>query len=323
MGFGNIKSVSYNADAPSFSAAITPGVNIWSATLTYKAGWKAGPPSITARDMDALMAALTKQDSGVKFYKTDADAGTLAAKDVATLEAMRTDTDHVSDLQYRSACRNFGQQPQPRPTRAANKTNATQSVTPFLESATAWQEFEREHGELWSKPFGDMNCKIILQYLADENMQVTKANLAQAHRELKAANCFRSPNTLSRDINGSLTIVQPYSHARILALRQKQAAAAANAAPAGLSEVDREAWEAVHGKYPQLSVHSAEFKQCCSNTILLWAREYVLEQQPELAAANKKGELRKAVDTVVTQWTRNPNLGQGQKTIKDTRIWLG
>src|SRR5580698_4293230 len=105
MSFDNRKNISYSADAPSFSAAITPGANVWSATLTYKAGWKAGPPSITARDMDALLAALTAQDAGVKFYKTGSDSGTASAKDAAALESMRVDVTNTSDAQYRSACR--------------------------------------------------------------------------------------------------------------------------------------------------------------------------------------------------------------------------
>ncbi len=106
-------------------------------------------------------------------------------------------------------------------------------------------------------------------------------------------------------------------------MRRQQVVDVANQPPAGLSDVDREAWNAVRAKYPQLPVNSAGFKKCCRDTILLWARDYVLEQQPELAATNKRGELNRAIDVVIMQWTRNPNLGQGNKTIKDTRIWLG
>jgi len=325
MGFSNQKDLKMSADAPSFSAVITPGVNVWSATLTYKAGWKAGPPSITARDMDSLLAALTKQDKGCKFYRTGADAGTLSAKDAAMLAALRLDP-HTADSVYRTACKSFGQKPQPRNIKTAtvaSTANLPQGVPALRASAEAWSAFETAHGELFRPPYGLLNLRAIEQYFADEKLQWTADTLATCYEELKAANCFRDARTLTRGMHGDLQVVQPYSHERIVALRQKQAAAVATAAPSNLSEVDAAAWDAVHAKYPQLPVHSVEFRQCCSNTILLWATEYVKEQQPELAVANKRGELRKAVDNVIMQWTRNPNLEQGQKTIKDTRIWLG
>jgi hypothetical protein len=323
-GFDNRKAVRRTADAESFTATITEGSSVCSASITYKKGFKVGPPGITTRTMDELMAALGKQDKTVRFYKRANDAGALSAKDAATLEKLRHDP-NTSDQIYRNACRSFGQQPQARnitnTATVASKASAPQAVTPFLESATAWQEFEQAHGELWARPYGDMNVKLILQFLQDENMQVTRANLAQAHRELKAANCFRSPNTLSRNINGSLSIVQPYSHERIVGLRKQQAMEAATAPPAHLSDVDREAWNAVHAKYPLMPVGSPAFKKCCADTVLLWATEYAKEQQPELAAANKRGELRKAVDAVVMQWSRQANPRANQSLSQ--RIWLG
>jgi hypothetical protein len=319
--FDNRKNLTLTADAPSYTAKIAPGAYSWSATISYKPGWKVGPPSVTAKDSDTLMGELTRLDSAVKFYKTGRDAGTLSAADAKALEAMRVDVANTSDAQYRSACRNFGQKPQPRPTQAAK--TAPQVAVPFHVQGYAYGAFMQSHGELFVGVFAEQNAAIIAQWFQDENRQVDAASLEQAYRELKAANCFRTANTLTRDMNGNLQVVRPYDHAVIVAMRRQQVVDARDAAPSSLSEVDREAWNAVRAKYPQLSVNSAGFKKCCSDTILLWATEYLKEQHPELAAANKRGELRKAVDTVVMQWTRNPNLGQGNKTIKDTRIWLG
>ena len=142
---------------------------------------------------------------------------------------------------------------------------------------------------------------------------------------LKAANCFRDARTLSRDLNGSLQVVQPYSHARIVASRRQQSVDAATAAPSNLSEVDREAWAAVRQSHPQIPVGSPAFKKLCANVVLQWAKDEVLEENPALASENKRSELRAAIDRVLLEWCRqkNPNLGQGQKTIKDTRVWLG
>jgi hypothetical protein len=325
MGFDSRKNVKRTADAESFTARITENANTVRADIQYKPTYKVGAPSITTRDMDSLMAALAKQDSTVKFYARAEGAGTLSAKDAAMLENLRQDP-HTADTVYRTACASFGQKPQPRNINTgpvASTANLPQGVPALRASAEAWSAFETAHGELFRPPYGLLNLRAIEQYFADEKVQWTADNLATCYKELKAANVFRDARTLTRGMHGALTIVEPYSHDRIVALRQKQVVQAANAAPSNLSEVDASAWNAVHAKYPQLSVNSAGFKKCCSDTILLWAREYVLEQQPKLAAANKRGELSVAIDKVITQWTRNPNLGQGQKTIKDTRIWLG
>ena len=324
MSFDSRKNIQRTADAQSFTAQIVEGTSTVRAEISYKPTYKIGVPSITAANMDALMVALQKQDPTVRFYKTGSDAGTLSAKDAAVLEAMRTDP-KVTDVQYRSAARNFGVKPQVRNLQTATaNTSLPKSAPTLVESVTAWSNFEREHGELFTGVFAAQNLKVIEQWFADEpGAQWNAANLATCYRELKAFGCFRDARTLSRDMSGSMQIVRQYDRAAIVAARRQQVVQAANAAPAGLSEVDAEAWNAVRAKYPQLPVNSAEFKKCCSDTILLWAREYVLESQPELAAANKRGELSVAIDKVIMQWTRNPNLGQGQKTIKDTRIWLG
>ena len=111
--FDNRKNLTLVADAPSFTAKITPGSYSWSATISYKPTFKQGPPSITAKDSDTLMGELMRLDGAVKFYKTANGANTLTAKDTTALEGMRTDRS-VSDAQYRSACRALGQKPQPR-----------------------------------------------------------------------------------------------------------------------------------------------------------------------------------------------------------------
>jgi hypothetical protein len=325
-GFDNRKNISYVADAPSFGAVITPGTAVQTAVLTWKKGWKVGAPSVTTSTMDQLMAALLRLDAACKFYKRAEGDGALSAKDAAMLENLRQDP-HTADAVYRTACKSFGQKPQPRTVNAAaaaSTANLPQGAPALRASAEAWSAFETAHGELFQPPYGLTNLRAIEQYFADEKVQWTADTLATCYKELKAANCFRDARTLTRGMHGDLQVVQPYSHERILALRQKQVVQAANAAPSNLSEVDREAWNAVRAKYPQLPINSARFKKCCSDTVLLWATDYAKEQQPELAAANKRGELRKAVDAVLVQWARQSNSNIGQPNSKaTTKIWLG
>ena len=283
-GFDNRKNVSRTADAPSFSAVINEGNNVCTASITYKKGFKGGVPGVTARDMDTLMRELTKLDSAVRFYKRGANEGTLPAKDAAMLAQLRDDK-NTSDAVYRTACASFGQKPQPRSITiapVASTANLPQGVPALRASAEAWMAFEAAHGELFQSPYGVLNLRAIEQYFADEKVQWTADNLATCYKELKAANCFRDARTLTRGMHGDLQVVQPYSHERILAMRRQQVADVASQPPAGLSDVDREAWNAVRAKYPQLPVNSAGFKKCCGDTILLWAREQVLEAQPEL-----------------------------------------
>ena len=110
--------------------------------------------------------------------------------------------------------------------------------------------FETAHGELFQPPYGVLNLRAIEQYFADEKVQWTADSLAQCYRELKAANCFRDARTLTRGMGNDFRVVQPYSHERILQLRNQQAAAIADAPPAGLSDVDTECWRAVHQAIP-------------------------------------------------------------------------
>jgi hypothetical protein len=326
MSFNNQKNVTRTADALSFTARITVGVNVCRADISYKPTFRVGPPSITATTVDGLMAALARQDKTVKFYLTDANAGTLSAKDAATLDALKNDP-HTSDAMYRTACKSFGQKPQPRNVTAnavASTANLPQGAPTLRASAEAWMAFEIAHAELFTGVFAASNLTVIEQWFADEKVQWTADSLAQCYRELKAANCFRAANILTRGIHGALQIVKPYSHQRIVAMRDKQVVEAANAAPAHLSDVDRDVWNAVKAKYPQLPVNSAGFKKCCADTLILWATDFVKEQQPQLAAANRQGELRKAVDTTLMQWARMSNSNIGQSNSKaGTKIWLG
>jgi hypothetical protein len=326
MAFDNRKSISYVADAPSFSAVITPGTAVQTAALTWKKGWKVGAPSVTTSTMDQLMAQLVKLDSACKFYKRAEGDGALSAKDAAMLENLRQDP-HTADAVYRTACKSFGVKPSPRTVNTASvasTANLPQGVPALRASAEAWSAFETAHGELFQPPYGLLNLRAIEQYFADFGLQWTSDTLATCYRELKALNVFRTATTLTRGMNGDLRVVQPYSRERILALRNKQVATQRNAAPSNLSDVDRAAWDAVRAKYPQLPVNSAGFKKCCADTLLLWSRDFVLEQHPELAAANKQGELRKAIDATLMQWARQSNSNIGQPNSKaQTKIWLG
>ena len=252
-GFDNRKTLSYRADAPSFSAIITPGTAVQTAVLTYKPKFKIGPPSVTTSTMDQLMAALLRLDAGCKFYKTGAEAGTLSPKDAAMLAQLRDDK-NTSDAVYRTACRSFGVKPQPRSIAVApvaSTANLPQGVPALRASAEAWSAFETAHGELFQPPYGLLNLRAIEQYFADEKVQWTADNLATCYKELKAANCFRDARTLTRGMNGDLQVVQPYSHERILALRNQQVTAQRNAAPAGMSEADTAAWNHVVQNHPE------------------------------------------------------------------------
>ncbi len=247
----------------------------------------------------------------------------LPFEDAKALEAMRADTVNVSALAYRNACAKLGVPPRPRPTQAA--TAAAQWLVPFHVQGQAYGEFMQAHGELFVGIFAERNAAIIAQWLQDENRQVDAASLEQCYRELKAFGCFRTAATLTRDMNGSLAVVQPYSHERIVAMRHRQVVEAATAPPAHLSDVDKEAWLAVRESHPRVAVGSSKFRELCGQQVLAWAKEYVLEANPTFATANKRSDLRSSVDRVLLAWCRqqNANLGQGQKTIRDTRIWLG
>jgi len=324
MGFNNAP-ITRTADAETFTAKITVGTDVVRADIQYKAGFRAGPPSITARDMDTLTAALAKQDRTVKFYSRAEGAGTLSAKDAAMLENLRQDP-HTVDAVYRTACKSFGQQPQPRnvvAAKTASTANMPQGAPTLRASAEAWAAFETAHGELFQPPYGLLNLRAIEAWFADEKVQWTADNLAQCYAELKAAQVFRTAATLTRGIHGALQIVKPYSYQRIVAMRQQQVVEATNAAPSNLTAVDRDAWEAVRRANPKVQVGSPAFKQLCSQTILAWAKAFVLDADSSLGSSDKRGQLSGAINRVLVQWSRNPNLGQGQKSIKDSRVWLG
>jgi hypothetical protein len=130
---------------------------------------------------------------------------------------------------------------------------------------------------------------------------------------------------LSRYLNGSLRIVRPYNHAELVATRRRQTVDAVNAPPAYLSDVERDAWLAVRQKYPTLSVRSAGFQQCARDTLLLWAKQHVLESQPELGSANKKGELSVAINKTLNAWAKISNPGMNRRVNEKGQeiLWLG
>jgi hypothetical protein len=268
--------------------------------------WKVKPQSRTTPSNTAQAAAKS--------------VPVLSAADQRTLEAMRVDPT-VSVQAYRNACAKFGVQPQPRPTQAA--TPASQSFVPFHVQGTAYGAFMQAHGELFTGIFAEGNAAAIAQWMHDENRQIDAASLDQCYRELKAANCFRTAATLTRGMNGALQIFQPYSRERIVRLRNQQTAETASAPPDYLSDVEKDVWRAVRQAYPALSVRSAGFQDCCKRTLLKWATDFAVENDPSLAAANKKGELRKAVDAVLNSWAKisHPNRKVDDKG--KTLIWLG
>jgi hypothetical protein len=317
-GFDNRKSLSYRADAPSFSAVITPGTAVQTATITYKPTFKKGAPSITTTTMDQLQAALLRRDAGAKFYKVGADVGTLNATDKKALEAMRVDVAHTSDIAYRNACAKFGVPPQPRPARPALTT--PQTAVPFLEQGAAWVAFIREHGELFQEgPFADQNIKVITDWFKDENRQTDAASLAQCYAECSAAGYFRDARILTRGrMDNSFRVIRPYNHAELVAARRQQAVAVTTAPPANWSDVDKEAWMAVRRDHPSLAVNSPAFQLCIRDTVQKWALEYVAEQHPDWftqnpttgqleTLANKRAEAYAAADRVLASWVRQSN----------------
>jgi hypothetical protein len=259
----------------------------------------------------------------------------LSFADAKVLESMRV-ASNVSDIAYRNACAKMGVPSRPRPTKAA-VTSEPQIHANVFEQTDAWRAFATQHGEITAPPFGDMNMKLIVQYLADEgNLPSTPATLERAYQELNAAQCFRDARVLTRGMGNDFRVVRPYNHAEIVAARRQQATDAANQPPAGMSAVDAEAWQAVRRAYPSLAVNSKAFQVCVRDTVEKWSLEYIAEQHPDWFAQNlvtgkletipsKRAEARAAADKVLAQWVRqsNPNLGQGNKTIKDQRVWLG
>jgi hypothetical protein len=317
MGFDNRKNVSRTADAPSFSAVINEGYNTCTASLTWKKGYKVGAPGVTTRDMDTLMRELTRLDSAVKFYARGADTGTLSAKDAAILEGLRVDVTNTSDGHYRSACQSFGQKPQSRPTKAATPT--AQTIVPFHVQGEAYGNFMQAHGELFTGVFAEQNAAVIASWMRDNSRQCDAASLDQCFSECSRLGYFRDARVLTRGMGNDFRVVRPYNHAEVVASRRQQVTDAANQPPAGLSDVDRECWAAVHRAYPNLSVNSPAFKQCMRDTLQKWSRDYALEQNPALATTDARGRLihagewQAAADKVLAMWVRqgNPKLKIG------------
>ena len=231
----------------------------------------------------------------------------LSFADAKALEAVRVDLT-VSAQSYRNACAKLGVPPRPRPTQGV--TPASQALVPFHVQGEAYRTFMQAHMELFIAPFGEHNAAIIANWMQDNDRQCDAASLAQCYTELKSFGCFRKANTLTRGMTGSLQIVRPYDHAAIVAARHQQTTDAVNQPPAYLSDVERDAWQAVRQKYPTLSVRSAGFNTCVRDTLVLWAKEYCIEQQPQLAATNAKGqlahqgELNAAITKVLNSWAK-------------------
>jgi hypothetical protein len=276
--------------------------------------WKVKPQPRNATSSTAQVASKT--------------APVLSAADQRTLEAMRADLT-VGTQAYRNACAKFGVQPQVRPTQAAMPMS--QALVPFHVQGQAYGEFMQAHGELFTGFFAEGNAAIIAQWMQDEGRQCDAASLDQCYRECLAAGYFRDARTLSRDMSGSMRIVRPYNHAELVAARKQQTVEAVNQPPAYLSDLEKDAWQAVRRAYPNLSVQSAGFQTCVRDTTVLWARQHVLESQPELGATNAKGqlahqgELNEAIRKVLNAWARisNPNMGKRVDEKGNERLWLG
>jgi hypothetical protein len=270
------------------------------------------------REEDSQRSVLGQPRNAPAQVRAENAGPELSSSDAELLEKLRVDVTRTTDIAYRNFCAKMGVPPRQRPTQTAVTTSQPQIHANVLEQTDAWRTFASQHGEITAPPFGDGNMNLILQYLADEgNLPSTPATLEQAYRELRAANCFRTAATLTRGIHGALTVVQPYSHERIVAMRNQQAVDVATAPPAYLSDVERDCWNAVRAKYPQLPVNSAGFRQCCKDTLVKWSTEYCLEQDPSLGAAGRKGELSVAVTKVINSWSRVKKQSLSQ------RIWLG
>lgn len=247
------------------------------------------------------------------------DGRELSFTDAKMLEDMRL-TPAVSDNAYRNACAKLGVPPRPRPAKAV--TPMTHAIVPFHIQGESYSNFMQAHMELFTGVFAEQNAVIIANWMRDNSRQCDAASLDQCYRECSQLGYFRDARVLTRGMGNDFRVVRPYSHAEILASRRQQVADAASQPPAGLSDVDLECWRAVHAAYGHLDVNSPAFKKCCRATLEKWSADFVKEQDPSLAAANKKSELRAAADKVLVQWIRagNPNLKIGGKG--SIKLWL-
>jgi hypothetical protein len=288
--FDNRKNITRTADAESFIATITEGTYACSATIQYKKGFKQGAPSITARTMDGLMAALAKQDDTVKFYKSTINAS-LSAKDEAALETMRTNP-ATSDKSYRSACHSFGQPPKARPDFNAPQV-APVVVVGLPQQGLAMLRFSEQHPELMENGHEDYNFGKIHEWHEAEQRQVTAESLQQCYAEIYSHGMFRDRTSGMRGGN----IVRPFDMGLIRSDRAKNTPAA----PRAINQTQ-----------------AASLRVASKADVIRAARQQVLASRPDLnpGYGRDSDELRKLIDAVIVANARaeKPSLGAKAST---------
>jgi len=277
-----------------FSATITCTGRTHRADITWKGNYN-GAGQITALSEDNLAEALKKLDPAVRFLSKHANEGAAQiSQDDILLERARNDS-KVSDNIYASMCARLKKAPQKRP--------VFYDLNPQV--GTDVMAFRKAHPELAYGGFEEFNEELILQLLHDEQQPLTLANFEKAFSELSAAGNLRSFDT--GRVGGR--IVQPYSLAKIVALRQ-QARISAIQPPANLSPVDLQAWQLIHADNPSLDVRSQAFRSAMSRQITEWAKFRALEADPSLEGS----ALRQSIDYIILGWAQqgNANVGPGQ-----------
>jgi hypothetical protein len=305
------------ADANTFSAQISSTGNTIKAHVTFKDGRAQKEMVYTFLTESQMQDNLKRLDPSVKFLNAnvtaDAQATERTSQDDSLLENMRTDP-AVKDVAYFTACRTLKQQPKPRPDFTGTKS--AQKITGLPSQMEQLRQFGQAHPELNYGVFGDFNYGLIAQWMANENREYTTPNLEQAYLELNAAHCFKSFDTG----RPGGRIVQTYDHAALVVARKSRAAVIAP--PAGLTRVDLQAWNRIHQLNPHLDVRSDKFRSLCQQQVYSWAKINAIKEG--LTEANA-GELSKRCDEIILGWARqsNINLGTGNKSAVDRRIWLG
>jgi hypothetical protein len=305
------------ASANTFTAQIRSTGNAVKAHVTFKDNRAQKEVFYTFLTEGQMQDNLRKLDPSVKFLEKqitqEATAATRAEQDDTLLEAMRVDPS-VKDQAYRNACRSAGQPPKPRPDFTG--TSAAQKITPLQEQIEQFRAFAQVHQDLNRGLFREFNYRLIHDWCANENREVTTPNMEQAYEELTAAGCFKHFDTG----RPGGRIVRPYVHAELVAARKQRGAAVAP--PAGLSPVDEQCWKLVHAQNPTLDTRSPQFRTACQQQIWLWARTNALK---EGFTDENEGEMRKRCEQIVLDWARqsNQNIGTGNRAAKDTRVWLG
>ncbi len=282
------------AESKYFTATLTCTGRTWRADITWKPGYQ-GNAVVTAFSEENLGDSLRKLDPAVRFLAKHANEGTAQmSQDDIILENARNDS-KTSDKLYFSICAKFKQKPKKRP--------IFYSLNPQVAADVI--AFRKAHPELAYGGFEEFNEELILQLLHDEQQPLTLANFEKAFSELSAAGNLRSFDT--GRVGGR--IVQPYSLARIVALRQ-QARISAIQPPANLSPVDLQAWQLIHADNPSLDVRSPAFRSAMSRQITEWATFRAREADPSLEGS----ALRQSVDGIILGWAQqsNPNVGPGQ-----------